>query len=55
LLIINQQFLHAYDIASVYAGFEALKEISSKYEINISPKEITAIERRIFKGGPLLF
>ena len=52
---INQQFLHAYDIASVYAGFEALKEISSKYEINISPKEITDIEVRMFDGGPIAF
>jgi hypothetical protein len=52
---INQQFLHAYDIASIYAGLEALKEISAKYEINISPKEITAIEGRIFDGGPIAF
>jgi len=52
---INQQFLHAYDIASIYAGLEALKEISSKYEINISPNEITAIEGRIFDGGPIAF
>jgi len=51
----SQQFLHAYDVASIYAGFKALKEISSEYEINISVNEITAIEGRMFKGGPVAF
>jgi len=55
---IDQGRLHAYDVAAIYAGFESLKELSTKYNIGISPEEIKEIEEKgngQFSGGPLAF
>jgi len=52
---ISPHLLHSYDIASIHAGFESLKELSVKYEIGISPDTIEGIKNRLFPGGPTAF
>jgi len=55
---IDQGRLHAYDVAAIYAGFESLKELSTKYDIGINQEEIKEIEEKgngQFSGGPLAF
>ncbi|MEM4114275.1 MAG: hypothetical protein QW774_03605 [Candidatus Micrarchaeaceae archaeon] len=50
---IGEGLLHAYDIASVYSGFESLKELSEKYDIGIMKDDLEKIENRLIEGGPL--
>ncbi len=52
---INQGMLHAYDVASIHMGFEALKNISKSHGIGITHSEIEKIANRVFAGGPDAF
>ncbi len=52
---INQNLLHAYDVASIHMGFEVLKKFSKIYDIGITSDEIEQIANGLFAGGPAAF
>ncbi len=46
---------HAYDVAAMYAGFEAAKKLSERLSLAYSPREIEKTVDGNYPGGPIKF